>query len=44
VPEDVRAMAYDVLRHRIGMSYEAEATNVTTEEIISQIINKVQVP
>ncbi|MDY3356596.1 MAG: ATPase, partial [Prevotella sp.] len=43
-PEDVRAMAYDVLRHRIGMSYEAEATNVTTEEIISQIINKVQVP
>ncbi len=44
MPEDVRAMAYDVLRHRIGMSYEAEATNVTTEEIISQIINKVQVP
>ena len=44
VPEDVRAVAYDVLRHRIGLSYEAEATNVTTEEIISQIINKVQVP
>ena len=44
VPEDVRAVAYDVLRHRIGLSYEAEATNVTAEEIISQIINKVQVP
>lgn len=44
VPEDVRAMAYDVLRHRIGLSYEAEATNVTAEEIVSQIINKVQVP
>lgn len=44
VPEDVRAVAYDVLRHRIGLSYEAEATNVSAEEIISQIINKVQVP
>lgn len=44
VPEDVRAVSYDVLRHRIGLSYEAEASNVTTEEIVSQIINKVQVP
>lgn len=44
VPEDIRAVSYDVLRHRIGLSYEAEATNVTAEEIISQIINKVQVP
>ena len=44
VPEDVRAVAHDVLRHRIGLSYEAEAGNVTTEEIISQIINKVEVP
>lgn len=44
VPEDVRAVAHDVLRHRIGLSYEAEATNVTAEEIISQIINKVEVP
>ena len=44
VPEDVRAVAYDVLRHRIGLSYEAEATNVSAEEIISLIINKVQVP
>ncbi|MDY6206543.1 AAA family ATPase [Porphyromonas loveana] len=44
VPEDVRAVAHDVLRHRIGLTYEAEAGNVTTEEIISQIINKVEVP
>lgn len=44
VPEDVRAVAHDVLRHRIGLSYEAEAGNVSTEEIISQIINKVEVP
>lgn len=44
VPEDVRAVAHDVLRHRIGLSYEAEASNVTSEAIISQIINKVQVP
>lgn len=44
VPEDVRAVAHDVLRHRIGLSYEAEATNVNTEQIISEILNKVQVP
>ena len=44
VPEDVRAMAHDVLRHRIGLSYEAEAADLTTEKIISEIINKVQVP
>ncbi|MEE1120976.1 MAG: AAA family ATPase [Prevotella sp.] len=44
VPEDVRAVAFDVLRHRIGLSYEAEAINISAEEIISQIINKVQVP
>lgn len=44
IPEDVRAIAHDVLRHRIGLSYEAEATNVTNEEIISDIINKVEVP
>lgn len=44
VPEDVRAVAHDVLRHRIGISYEAEATNVTSEEIVSKIINKVEVP
>lgn len=44
VPEDVRAVAHDVLRHRIGLSYEAEASNVTSEEIVSKIINKVEVP
>lgn len=44
IPEDVRAIAHDVLRHRIGLSYEAEATNVTSEKIISDIINKVEVP
>ena len=44
VPEDVRAVAHDVLRHRIGLSYEAEASNMTSEEIVSQIINKVEVP
>ena len=44
VPEDVRAVAHDVMRHRVGLSYEAEAANVTSEEIVSQIINKVEVP
>ncbi len=44
VPEDVRAVAHDVLRHRIGLTYEAEAMNVTSEEIVSKIINKVEVP
>lgn len=44
IPEDVRAIVFDVLRHRIGLTYEAEAENVTTEDIISQIINEVEVP
>lgn len=44
VPEDVRAVAHDVMRHRIGLSYEAEAANITSEEIVSKIINKVEVP
>ena len=44
VPEDIRAMAHDVLRHRIGLSYEAEASDITSEQIISDIINKVEVP
>ena len=44
IPEDVRAVAHDVLRHRIGLSYEAEASNVTSEEIISRILNRVEVP
>ena len=44
IPEDVRAVAHDVLRHRIGLTYEAEAENVTTEEIINEILNTVEVP
>ena len=44
VPEDVRAVAHDVLRHRIGLSYEAEANNISAEEIVSRILNKVEVP
>lgn len=44
IPEDVRAVSHDVLRHRIGLSYEAEATNITADEIISEILDKVEVP
>ncbi|NCC99283.1 MAG: AAA family ATPase [Bacteroidia bacterium] len=44
IPEDVRAVCYDVLRHRIGLSYEAEANSLTSEEIISRILNIVEVP
>ena len=44
IPEDVRAVCHDVMRHRIGLSYEAEANNVTSEEVISEILNKVEVP
>tara|TARA_B110000037_G_scaffold222015_1_gene295108 strand:- start:3022 stop:4020 length:999 start_codon:yes stop_codon:yes gene_type:complete len=44
IPEDVRAVAYDVMRHRIGLTYEAEAENVTTEEIISELLNTVEIP
>jgi len=44
VPEDVRAVAHDVLRHRIGLTYEAEASNVSSDEIVSKILNKVEVP
>lgn len=44
VPEDVRAVAHDVLRHRIGLTYEAEASNLTSDEIVSKILNKVEVP
>ena len=44
IPEDVRAIAKDVLRHRIGLSYEAEAESVTTEDIINEILNAVEVP
>ena len=44
LPEDVRAICPDVMRHRIGLSYEAEANNLTTEEVIAEILNKVEVP
>lgn len=44
VPEDVREVAADVLRHRIGLSYEAEASNVTADDIVREILNKVEVP
>ena len=44
IPEDVRAVSHDVLRHRIGLTYEAEANNITSDEVISDIINKVEVP
>jgi len=44
IPEDVRAIAHDVMRHRIGLTYEAEAENITTEDIINEILNTVEVP
>ena len=44
IPEDVRAICHDVLRHRIGLTYEAEAENITSENIINDILNAVQVP
>lgn len=44
IPEDVRAVAHDVMRHRIGLTYEAEANNTTADEIVSEVLNKVEVP
>ncbi|MBQ0015663.1 MAG: AAA family ATPase [Bacteroidales bacterium] len=44
IPEDVRAIAMDVLRHRVGLTYEAEAENITSEEVVNEILNKVEVP
>ena len=44
IPEDVRAVCYEVLRHRIGLTYEAEAENITTETIITEIMNAIEVP
>jgi len=44
IPEDIRAVCHDVLRHRIGLTYEAEANNITSEHIISEILNTVEVP
>ena len=44
IPEDVRSVVFDILRHRIGLTYEAEAENISSEDIISDIINEVEVP
>ncbi|MFM1877407.1 MAG: hypothetical protein RLZZ241_273, partial [Bacteroidota bacterium] len=44
IPEDVRAVVHDVLRHRIGITYEAEAENVSSEEIINRVVNQIEVP
>ena len=44
IPEDVRAVCHDVMRHRLGLSYEAEANNITADEIISNILDKIAVP
>ncbi len=44
IPEDIRAVCHDVLRHRIGLTYEAEAENINSVDIITQILNKVEVP
>lgn len=44
IPEDVRAICHDVLRHRIGLSYEAEANNISADEVVSEIIDKIAVP
>jgi MoxR-like ATPase len=44
IPEDVRAIVYDVLRHRIGITYEAEAENISSVDIINSIINEIEVP
>lgn len=44
IPEDIRAVCHDILRHRIGLSYEAEANNITTDDVITSILDKVEVP
>ncbi len=44
IPEDVRAVCHDVMRHRIGLSYEAEANNITADDVITDILDAVQVP
>jgi MoxR-like ATPase len=44
IPEDVRAVCHDVMRHRLGLSYEAEANNISADEIISNILDKIAVP
>ena len=44
IPEDIRAVAHDILRHRIGLTYEAEAENITSSDIINEILNTIEVP
>ena len=44
IPEDVRAVVLDVLRHRVGITYEAEAENITSEDIVNKIVNIIEVP
>ena len=44
IPEDVRAVVYDILRHRIGVTYEAEAENISSVDIINKIVNEIEVP
>jgi MoxR-like ATPase len=44
IPEDVRSVCHDVMRHRIGLTYEAEAENITTEDIVTEILNTIEVP
>lgn len=44
IPEDIRAVCHDILRHRIGLTYEAEANNITTDDVISSIVDKIEVP
>jgi MoxR-like ATPase len=44
IPEDIRSICHDVLRHRIGLSYEAEAENISSEDIITEILNTVEIP
>ena len=44
IPDDVRSICHDVLRHRIGLTYEAEAENISSTEIIDKILNKIEVP
>lgn len=44
IPEDVRAVCHDILRHRIGLTYEAEAENITTDAVVNEVLNAVEVP
>ena len=44
IPEDVRAVCHDVMRHRMGLSYEAEANNISADDVVSEILDKIAVP